>query len=69
MEKKQEDLEILRWRLVAIETVLNGKSGVLDRLEHLDKCVDSLKRTVWMATGATTIIGVLATALLTLFKL
>ena len=41
-----------------MEAVMNGKEGVIDRLKHLDECVDALKITVWKATGALAVIVV-----------
>ncbi len=45
-------------RVAALEAVMNGKEGVIDRLKHLDVCVDALKVTVWKATGALAVIVV-----------
>lgn len=42
----------LHERVASLEAAMNGKEGVIDRLKHLDTCVDSLKVTVWKATGA-----------------
>jgi len=48
-------------RLIALEqvvkTALEGSGGVLERLTHLDKCMDAVKKTVWLATGALAIIS------------
>lgn len=52
---RRDDVE----RLAAIETALNGKGGILDRLQHLDDCVDSLKKTVWKAMGAIMVVSAL----------
>lgn len=46
-------------RLASIETTLNGKGGVLDRLTHLDKCVYSVKRSVWGTAGGVSVIVLL----------
>lgn len=40
-------------RLVVVETLL---AEVIRRLDHQDKCVDGLKRQVWIATGAVSIL-------------
>jgi hypothetical protein len=60
MESRSERMSAIEatWRLA-----LEGKGGVLDRLEHLDKCVDGIKRTIWMATGALALISVAANLL------
>ena len=36
-------------RMVRLETKMDT---VITRLDHQDKCVDSLKRQVWLAAGA-----------------
>lgn len=46
-----------------VSTALEGKGGVLERLTHLDSCVDSIKKTIWLATGALAIISVAANLL------
>lgn len=57
-------MEKLPERVAALEAVMNGKGGVIDKLEHLDLCVDSLKATVWKASGGLAVIVVLAQWLL-----
>ena len=36
-------------RLVVLETQVET---IIKRLDHQDKCIDALKRQVWLATGA-----------------
>lgn len=50
----------LHERIAALEAVMNGKEGVVDRLKHLDECVDALKVTVWKASGALAVIVVIS---------
>ena len=38
-------------RIAALETAVSGKGGIIDRLEHLDICLEDVKRTIWKATG------------------
>ena len=40
-------------RMATLEAKMES---VLERLAHIDVCVDSLKRTVWQAAGAVAII-------------
>jgi hypothetical protein len=42
------------------EKALEGKGGVLDRLQHLDECVDGIKKTIWMASGVLSLLILLA---------
>lgn len=70
IQTNERRVGVLYERLAALEKVvelaieaksqaLDGKGGVLDRLEHLDRCIDGLKKTVWMATGAIMIVSVI----------
>lgn len=47
-------------RIASIETAVNSQGGILDRLKHIDSCVDSIKRTIWLATGFLTAVSLLA---------
>lgn len=51
-------------RLIALEqvvkTALEGSGGVLERLTHLDRCMDQVKKTIWIAAGALGLISVAA---------
>ena len=38
--------------------------SLMEQIEHIDICVDSLKRTIWQATGAMTILVTIAAWLL-----
>jgi len=51
-------------RVAALEAFVIGKGGVIEKLEHLDACVDSLKRSVWQAAGGLAVVVVLAQWLL-----
>lgn len=42
-----------------LETLLRWMDKVDQRLDHQDSCIDSLKRQVWMATGAIGLLTVL----------
>jgi hypothetical protein len=59
-----ERLAILSERLAILEKTidisLHGKGGVLERMEHLDKCIDGIKKTIWLATGAVVIVVAVA---------
>lgn len=44
-------------RLASLETKMDT---VIGRLDHQDVCIDKLKRQVWQATGAITIVILLA---------
>lgn len=46
-----------------VKTALHDEGGILQRLKHLDSCIDSIKKTIWMATGALAIISVAANLL------
>jgi hypothetical protein len=62
-----EKMAAITERMTALEklvaTALEGKGGLLERLSHLDDCVDSVKKTVWMATGALALVSVIANIL------
>jgi hypothetical protein len=35
-----------------LEINMHGEGGVMERLKHLDACVDRINRTIWQASGA-----------------
>ena len=45
-------MELLE-RIAVLETQM---SSLLSRIEHIDLCVDSLKRTIWQAAGGLTVV-------------
>jgi predicted RNase H-like nuclease (RuvC/YqgF family) len=63
-EQHLERIAMLSERLAilekTIEISLHGKGGVLERMEHLDKCIDGIKKTIWLATGAVMLVVALA---------
>lgn len=63
-DRRKNDLE---QRIASIETAINAQGGVLDRLRHLDTCIDGLKNTIAQATGGIKAAIWTATALLSGF--
>lgn len=57
-------MDKLAERVAALEAIVTGKVGLIERLDHLDQCVDSLKATVWKASGGLAVIVVIAQWLL-----
>lgn len=45
-------MDKLAERVAALEAIVTGKAGMIERMDHLDKCLDKVKATVWQATGA-----------------
>lgn len=52
------DHESYNARLAKLEAVVSTpKIGLVDQFGHIHACVESLKRTVWLATGATSAVA------------
>lgn len=45
-------MDKLAERVAALEAIVIGKAGMIERMDHLDACLDKVKVTVWQATGA-----------------
>lgn len=59
MERRADD-RVIGERVASIDTAVNSKGGILDRLQHIDACVDNVKRTIWIATGFISAVSVIA---------
>ena len=59
-ERRLADVERLARLEAHLETIVNWMDKVDRRLDHQDKCVDSMKRQIWMATGAIGLLMVLS---------
>lgn len=45
-------MDKLAERVAALEAIVTGRAGMIERLDHLDACLDKVKMTVWQASGA-----------------
>jgi len=59
-ERRLADVERLAKLEAHMENLVAWMVKVDIRLDHQDKCVDALKRQVWMATGAIALLTVLS---------